>query len=399
MNGQGIQALDERYIAHTYARAPFVIERGEGLMVYDSEGKGYLDFVSGIAVNALGYGDPDVLQAIQDQASRLIHISNLYCTAPQALLGEKLVGASGFADKVYLCNSGAEAVEAAIKFSRKFAVQAGQPQRTEFLAFDNGFHGRTMGALALTPRAHYQDPFRPLMPGAKFAPFNNLEAAEALLDVNTCACIVEPVQGEGGVNLADGRFLQGLRQICTERGILLVFDEIQCGLGRTGALWAHQPYGVVPDIMTLAKPLGGGLPIGAALLNADVAAVVQPGDHGSTFAANPVICAVAQVVLEKISQPAFLAAVESNGEYLGARLQELKQKFADIVEIRGRGLIWGIECSDDVAPIVSAAYTAGLLTCKAGTNVLRLLPPLVVDRPAIDKAVGIIGECMSRVRG
>jgi len=237
------------------------------------------------------------------------------------------------------------------------------------------------------------------MPGAKFAPFNNLDAADALLDKNTCACIVEPVQGEGGVNLADERFLQGLRQMCTERGILLVFDEIQCGLGRTGTLWAHQAYGVLPDIMTLAKPLGGGLPIGAALLNAAVAAVIEPGDHGSTFAANPVICGIAQVVLDKINQPDFLDAVRTNGEYLGAKLSALQAKYQDITEVRGRGLMWGIEFKYDVASIITAAYAAGLLTLKAGAHVLRLLPPLVVDRPAIDTAVAIIDHVIAETKG
>ncbi len=399
MNGEDILALDERYVLHTYARAPFVVERGQGLYVYDTDGKRYLDFVSGIAVNALGYGDQDVLAALQAQASKLMHISNLYCSAPQALLAQQLVQASGFADKVFLCNSGTEAVEAAIKFSRKYYSRNGAANRTEILAFTDGFHGRTLGALALTPRAHYQDPFRPLMPGAKIAPFNDLDAASKLLDENTCACIVEPLQGEGGVNIADKQFLRGLRSLCSERGILLIFDEVQCGLGRTGTLWAHQPYGVSPDMMTLAKPLGGGLPIGATLVNAQVAAAIQPGDHGSTFAANPVICATAQVVLAKLSQPDFLAHVSAQGRYLEQKLNALQGKFKSIKAVRGRGLIWGVEFDYDISPIIASAYASGLLTCKAGAKVLRLLPPLVVDQQAIDEAAGILDKCLTEADG
>ncbi|MHB9033576.1 MAG: aspartate aminotransferase family protein [Anaerolineae bacterium] len=395
MNGQEILNLDERYVLHTYARAPFVIERGEGLYVYDTSGKPYLDFVSGIAVNALGYGNPDVLNALNTQAAQLMHISNLYCSAPQAQLARQLVESSGFADKVFLCNSGTEAVEAAIKFSRKWAVQNGTANKTEILAFSNGFHGRTLGALAITPRPHYQDPYRPLLPGAKFAQFNDLESAAALLDENTCACIVEPLQGEGGVNLASDAFLVGLRDLCDQRGILLIFDEIQCGLGRTGTLWAHQPSGVHPDIMTLAKPLGGGLPIGATLVSAAVAAAMQPGDHGSTFAANPVVCAVAQVVFSKISQPDFLANVQDQGSYLEAKLKQLQAKYPQIQTVRGKGLIWGIEFSYDVAPIIDLANAKGLLTCKAGTQVLRLLPPLVINHAASDQAVAILDQCVA----
>lgn len=399
MNRDDIRALDERYVLHTYARAPFVIERGEGLYVYDTDGKAYLDFVSGIAVNALGYGDPKVLEAMQMQASQLLHISNLYGSAPQVYLAQMLVQASGFADKVYFCNSGAEAVEAAIKFSRKTSLVAGQAQRAEILAFTDAFHGRTMGALALTPRAHYQDPFRPLMPGAKFAPFNGLVAADALLDENTCACIVEPLQGEGGVNLAEVSFLQGLRRLCTERGILLIFDEIQCGLGRTGTLWAHEPSGISPDIMVLAKPLGGGLPIGVTLVNQRVGEAIEPGDHGSTFAANPVICAIAQVVLGRINQPAFLEQVRNTGDYLKCGLESLKIKYSHIIDVRGRGLIWGIELDLDVGPLVQGCYEQGLLTVKAGAKVLRLIPPLVIDQAAVDKAVAILDQVMAEVFG
>jgi acetylornithine/N-succinyldiaminopimelate aminotransferase len=395
MNADEIRAWDQQYVLHTYARANLVLERGEGVRVYDTDGKAYLDFVSGIAVNALGYGDPDVLRAIAEQAARLTHVSNLYHTIPQVQLAKMLVEKS-FADKVYFCNSGAESVEAAIKFSRKWARKTHGPDRTEFLAFSDAFHGRTMGALALTPRAHYQDPFRPLMPGAKIGTYNDLASAEALLDDKTCACIVEPIQGEGGVNIATPEFLRGLRRLCDSRGALLIFDEVQCGLGRTGTLWAHEPYGVTPDLMTLAKPLGGGLPIGATLMTQAVADAMEPGDHGSTFAANPVICAAAQVVVSKISDPQFLDHVRWAGTYLQEDLMELQHRHDCIQEIRGRGLIWGIATNLDVTPVMQACFESGLLTCKAGNQVLRLLPPLVIDRAEIDETVAILDKAFAQ---
>jgi len=288
-------------------------------------------------------------------------------------------------------------VEAAIKFARKWAKKVHGPECTEILAFSDAFHGRTMGALALTPRPHYQDPFRPLMPGAKFATFNDLASAEALLDEKTCACIVEPIQGEGGVNIATNEFLQGLRRLCDQRGILLIFDEVQCGLGRTGTLWAHEPYGVTPDLMTLAKPLGGGLPIGATLMTQAVADAIEAGDHGSTFAANPVICAAAQVVVRKISDPQFLEHVRWVGSYLHEDLMELQSKYACIREIRGRGLIWGIATTMDVTPVMQACFDAGLLTCKAGPQVLRLLPPLIIERSDVDQAIAILDRAFAQV--
>ena len=389
MDTEQIKALDDQYVLHTYGRAPFVLERGEGVRVYDTEGKAYLDFVSGIAVNALGHGDPDVTAAIVEQAGRLVHVSNLYHTIPQAQLAQMLVEAS-FADKVYFCNSGGESVEAAIKFSRKYAKTVHGEDKIDFVSFSGAFHGRTMGALALTPRPHYQDSFRPLMPGAKLATFNDLASAEAAIDGKTCACIVEPVQGEGGIIPSEPGFLEGLREICDRNGALLIFDEVQCGLGRTGTLWAHQQYDVTPDIMTLAKPLGGGLPIGATLVTQRVADVMAPGDHASTFAANPVICAAAKVVFTKISDPAFLEHVRWAGSYLQEALGDLQEKHESIVGIRGRGLIWGIVANAAVAPVVGACYDAGLLTISAGSDVLRLVPPLVVEKADLDAAVEII---------
>jgi len=398
MNADEVKALESRYVLQTYARAPFVLERGEGVRLYDTEGRSYLDFGSGIAVNALGYGDKDVLAAISEQMQRLMHISNLYYSEPQVRLAQALVESS-FADKVYFCNSGTEAVEAAIKFARKCAKDTGCSERIEFVAFSGAFHGRTMGSLALTPRSHYQDPYRPLMPGAQFATFNDLASAEALVSSSTCAVIVEPVQGEGGIHPADPAFLRGLRALCDRSGALLIFDEVQCGLGRTGHLWAHQPYGVTPDIMTLAKPLGGGLPMGATLVTQRVADVLGPGDHGSTFAANPVICAAAQVVVGKVSDDGFLQRVRESGQYLGKRLGDLQETRDDIVAIRGRGLMWGIELTREVAAVLSACQERGLLTLSAVPNVLRLLPPLTVQRPDLDEGVSIIEEALSVAAG
>jgi len=398
MKAEEIKALDEQYVVHTYARAPFVLERGEGVRVYDTEGKAYLDCVSGIAVNALGYGDPDVLKAIAEQSARLVHVSNLYHTIPQAQLASMLVEAS-FADKVFFCNSGTESVEAAIKFARKWAkTTSDRPDKAELLAFSDAFHGRTMGSLAITPRPHYQDPFRPLMPGARFATYNDLSSAKELMNEKTCACIVEPLQGEGGVNIADAGFLRGLRELCDQNDALLIFDEVQCGLGRTGTLWAHGPSGVAPDIMTLAKPLGAGLPIGATLMTQAVADTIAPGDHGSTFAANPVVCAAAQVVFSKISNPDFLAHVAWAGSYLEESLLDLQPKYDCIKEIRGRGLIWAIQTDIDVGPLVEACQEDGLLTLKAGPQVLRLLPPLVVQKADLDEAVAIVDGAFAQMQ-
>ncbi|MHB1293536.1 MAG: aspartate aminotransferase family protein [Anaerolineae bacterium] len=394
-DGEQIKAWNDQYVLHTYARAPFVLERGEGAYVYDTEGKRYLDFVSGIAVNALGYGDPEVTRAITEQLGRLVHVSNLYYTIPQAQLAKMLVEAS-FADKVFFCNSGTEAAEAALKFARKWARLHFGEGKTEVLAFEGAFHGRTMGALSVTPRASYQDPFRPLVPGAKFGAFNDLASADALLDAHTCACIVEPVQGEGGVNAADPAFLGGLRRLCDERGILLIFDEVQCGLGRCGTLWAHELSGVTPDLMTLAKPLGGGLPIGATLMTQNVADAMQPGDHGSTFAANPVVCAAAQAVFARVSQPEFLAGVRAEGQHLGDCLRAMQAKYPAIREVRGLGMIWGVAMDRDVSEIVLGCYDEGLLTCKAGAQVLRLLPPLTTGNAEIEKAAAILDRVFAR---
>ena len=383
-----------RYVLNTYARAPFVLARGEGMYLYDEDGNAYLDFTSGISVNALGHADPEIAAAVSQQIQQLSHVCNLYHSAPHADLAEALCARS-FADKVYFCNSGAEAVEAAIKFARKYARTIHGPGKTGIVAFGGAFHGRTAGALALTAREKYQAPFRPLMPGVSFAPFDDLAAAEKLIGPETCAVFVEPVQGEGGIHPASAEFLAGLRAACDRYGALLVFDEIQCGMGRTGRLWGYEHSGVTPDMMTLAKALGGGLPIGATLLTDRVAEVMAPGDHGSTFAGGPVICRAAEIVLRRVSDPAMLEHVRAMGALLMDGLRGLNQPH--IVEIRGLGLMIGVEFDREVAPLIAAGHAHGLLMINAGPNVLRLLPPLIVEENHIAQFLSTLETILAEV--
>ena len=386
--------LEQDYLVQTYKRPPFVLSHGEGVYLYDTTGKKYLDTVAGIAVNALGYADPDVTAAIQGAAGGLIHISNLYHTAPHAELAAALVEKS-FADRVFFSNSGAEANEGAIKFARKVAYNKGLgEQKTEIVCFSHAFHGRTIGTVSLTPKEKYQKPFKPLLQNVIVSEFNDVAAAQAVIGPQTAAVIVEPVQGEGGIHAATPEFLQALRDLCDQHEAILIFDEIQCGVGRTGTLWAHEFSGVTPDIMTLAKPLAGGLPIGAILVKQAIADAMEPGDHGSTFAGGPLVTTVAKVVLDKVSQPDFIAQVNEVGEYLMERLAEINSPL--IKEIRGRGLMVGMELHVDVSPLVSKGYEHGLLMVNAGENVLRFVPPLVIEKQHVDELVDkltlILGE-------
>ena len=382
---QRIIDLEQTHVVQSYVRPPFVLARGEGVTLYDTEGNAYLDFVAGIAVNSLGYGDPELTGAIEQAlSSGVIHVSNLYHTAPHAELAALLCEKS-FADRVFFCNSGTEANEGALKFARKVAYARGQTDKTEIVTFTNAFHGRTIGALAVTPKEKFQKPFAPLMPGAVLAEFNNIDSAKAAIGPRTAAVIVEPVQGEGGVYPATEEFLKALRDLCDTHQAVLIFDEIQCGIGRTGTLWAYEQYGVTPDIMTLAKPLAGGLPIGAVLCTEAVASVIQPGDHGSTFAGGLVVTSAARVVLERVSQPEFLAQVREVSDYLMERLAELNSPL--IKAVRGCGLMVGIELTVPAVPLVRAGFQQGLLTVNAGDNVLRLVPPLVMQKQHIDTLI------------
>ena len=374
---------DQLYSVPVAGRPDFVLARGEGVTLYDTDGKAYTDWVAGIAVNALGYGDKELMEAVGKQMTTgLIHVSGLYHTQALVELAE-LLCANSFAEKVYFCNSGAEAIEGALKFARKLAYVNEQPNKTKVVSFTEGFHGRTMGALAITPKEKYQVPFKPMVPGAAVAEFNNIESAAEVIDGETVAVIAEPIQGEGGINLATAEFLQALRQFCDEHGATLIFDEIQCGLGRTGELWAHSFAGVSPDIMTLAKPLAGGLPIGAILATDEVAAAMSPGDHGSTFSGGAVVMRAAEVVVKRILGPGFMEHVKDVGEYLQERLSEINSPH--ITDVRGRGLMAGIEL--DVAPagIVQAGYEQGLLLVSSGTNVIRFVPPLIVEKQHVDE--------------
>jgi acetylornithine/N-succinyldiaminopimelate aminotransferase len=390
--------LEQQYVLQTYRRPPFVIERGEGVMLYDTEGRTYLDLVAGIAVNALGYGDSEALAVLTAQADKLIHVSNLYHTAPQAQLAQMLCQAS-FAQRVFFCNSGSEAADGALKFARKWARTNFDSNKIGVVAFEHSFHGRTFGALSATSKEKYRAPFEPLVPGVTFAPFNDVDAASLVINDQTCAVIVEPVQGEGGIHPADPAFLQALRELCDAHNALLIFDEVQCGLGRTGTLWAHEPAEVSPDMMTLAKPLGGGLPIGAVLLTQNVADVIKPGDHGSTFAAGSLVTAVAQVVFRRLCEPAFLAAVQEKGKYLGQGLRSLQAKHDTLVEIRGRGLMWGLDLNVEAVEVIGRGYKEGIIMASAGPNTLRLVPPLVIEKEQLDQALEKLDLIFSQLEG
>ncbi len=404
MTADDVIANDQRYILQTYQRPNFVIERGEGCYLFDTDGRRYLDCVAGIAVNALGYGDPQVAQAIAAAATGLIHTSNLYYTRPSGDLAKLLVEHS-FADRVFFSNSGAESVEGALKFGRKYAREhrpssgsgRGRESKTTIVAFSGSFHGRSMGAVAVTHRDKYREPFMPVMPGVRFAPFNDVAAANAAITDDVCAVIVEPVQGEGGLSTATPEFLRGLRARCNAVGALLIIDEIQCGLGRTGTLWAYEPYGVTPDIMTIAKPLGGGLPIGAILMTQAVADAIHVGEHGTTFGGGPFVASVAKVVVERIADPQFLAHVREVGDYLDEALHDFASNHPQVLELRGRGLMRGLRIDGSAGALREVAHDAGLLVATAGDDVVRLLPPLIIERQHVDEAIEKLGRAMSSI--
>jgi acetylornithine/N-succinyldiaminopimelate aminotransferase len=387
--------LERRYLVQAYARAPFVLAGGEGVWVWDTEGNRYLDLVAGIAVNALGHAHPDVVAAIRQAADQPLHYSNLYVNAPMVQLAARLVDVTPFANRVHFQNSGTEANEAAIKFARKWARTHFGEGKTDIVALTGAFHGRTIGSLALTPRAKYQDPFRPLMPGVRIAEFNDLESVAAVMDDGVCAVFVEPIQGEGGIHPASNEFLLGLRELTHAHQALLVLDEVQCGVGRTGTFWAHEAYGILPDILCAAKPLAAGLPIGAVLVNERVAAAIHPGDHGTTFAGGPFITAVADAVVRRISDPTFLQHVRETGAYFKERLEELNSPH--ILEVRGRGLMLGVQLDIPAAEVIQAGYRQGLLLLNAGPDVLRLLPPLIIGKAEVDIAVERLAAVLAAV--
>ncbi len=375
-------------ILGTYKRAPMELVRGEGVYLYDTEGTRYLDFVSGIAVNALGYGDPGLRAALHAAADGLIHTSNLYRTAAGAELAEKLVTRS-FASKVFFCNSGGEANEGALKFARRWARTQGE-NKHRIVALRGAFHGRLFGTLAATDRTAYQLPFQPLAGGISIVERNLNDVATALDAETGAAVIVEPVQGEGGVRVLDSGFLRELRALTRERNAALIFDEIQCGLGRTGTLFAYEQTGVVPDILTLAKPMAGGLPMGAVLMTSEVASAIKPGDHGTTFGGGPFVASVASYVVDRLSDPALLAHVRDTGAWFGAQLQDIAQRTGRIRGIRGVGFMWGLDVMGTAAHVVSEALAAGLLTCTAGEYTVRLLPPLIATQDELAEGLAVL---------
>jgi predicted acetylornithine/succinylornithine family transaminase len=378
-----------------YKQPSTVFVGGEGSYLISEEGKRFLDFTAGIAVNALGYGDPELTAAIRAALDTgLIHTSNLYRTRPGAELAAWLVEHS-FADRVFFSNSGAEANEGAFKFARRWALEHGDTEKHEIVAFRHSFHGRTFGALAATDRPGYQEPFRPLMPGVRFCEPGDVAGFDALTSAErTAAVIIEPIQAEGGVHPVPVEFLAHVREVCDRVGALLIFDEVQVGLGRTGVLWAHEATGVTPDIMTVAKPIAGGLPMGAILLTERVAEAIRPGDHATTFGGGPLVASAALAVCRKVGDPGFLAEVRRKGELIAGELAALALQRDDIVAIRGSGLIWGIETKGDAGPAVAAAFEAGLLLVSAGPKVIRVLPPLVIRDEELRAGLAILAEVL-----
>jgi acetylornithine/N-succinyldiaminopimelate aminotransferase len=389
-------ATGNRLLLSNYGRQPVVMSRGLGCVLFDVEGRRYLDMSSGIAVCVIGHGDVGLAQALYNQATRLHHTSNLYFIETQIRLAEVL-SRRGFPGRFFFCNSGTEANEAALKIARRYQIAIkGQPQRTEFVACDGSFHGRTMGALSVTGQPKYRQNFGPLVPGVKFIPFANLEAARAAIDDKTCALIIEPVQAEGGINLPPPGYLQELRKLCTERGVLLIFDEVQTGVGRTGTFYAFEKEGAVPDVITLAKGLAGGVPMGAMIASDEVGRAFEPGTHASTFGGNPLASAAALYLQAAIDDRKLLARCQEMGAHLGSALLRLSERRRPKARgARGRGLLQGLVLDGDAAPVVAKARERGLLVTVAGGNVVRFAPALVVTREEIDEAVAILDSVLA----
>ena len=371
-----------------YKRAPIDVVGGEGVYLIGADGSRYLDFVSGIAVNALGYSDPGLRRVLHEAADGLVHVSNLYATKPGERLAAALA-AKSFADRVFFCNSGAEANEGAFKFARRWARTRGDAKH-EIIALRGAFHGRLFGTLAATDRPSYRAPFRPLAPGITIVERDIDDLANALNPETAAGVILEPVQGEGGVRVLDTGFVREVRALTRERDTALIFDEIQCGLGRTGRLFAYEHFGVTPDILTLAKPIAGGLPMGAVLLTEPIASTIKAGDHGTTFGGGPFVTSVANYVLERVSDPAMLRHVAENGAWFGRQLGEIATRTGRIRAIRGLGYMWGIDVMGTAAHVVSEALEAGLLVCSAGEYTVRLLPPLVATRDELARGLSVL---------
>jgi acetylornithine/N-succinyldiaminopimelate aminotransferase len=400
LTGNQITEMGKKYLMQNYAQLPLVIARGEGVRVWDDQGKCYLDFVGGIAVNSVGHCHPRVVTAIRQQSEQLIHCSNLYWFEPPVVLARELTALSGL-DRVFFCNSGAEANEAAIKLARKYASEQCNKENPEIIAFTKSFHGRTLGTLAATGQEKFSRGFTPLPEGFRHVPFNDVVELKKAVGSQTAAIMVEPLQGEGGVYPASQEMMETLLELRDEQGILLIFDEVQCGLGRTGKAFAYEHYGVRPDILTLAKALGGGLPIGATLAREGVAQLFQPGTHGTTFGGNPVACAAARAVLQVLEDEGLVEQAAETGNYMKTSLEALQKKYPFIKEVRGMGLLLGMELDRPGQEMVALCQEQGLLINCTAERVLRFMPPLITSREEVDEAMGILDDalCVFQERG
>ena len=396
MSNREVRQLTDGYVMQTYARFPIALVRGKGARVWDADGKEYLDFVAGIAVNSLGHCHPAVAQAVSEQVNTLVHVSNLYHIEPQARLAKALCDHS-FADRVFFCNSGAEANEAAIKLARRYGSEQARG-RNEVITALNSFHGRTLATLTATGQEKIRLGYDPLPAGFRQIPFNDLEAAEAAVDRRTAAILVEPIQGEGGVVAPDPSYVRGLRRLCDDRGLLLMFDEVQVGMGRTGRLFAYEHFGVEPDVMTLAKALGGGLPLGAMLARERVAESFPPGSHASTFGGNPLVCRAGLAVLETLLEDGLVERCEAMGSLLREGLEGLAGRFAFVREVRGKGLILGMEMELDCSTVIRECMREGLLVASAGANVLRMVPPLTIGEEDVAEALSVLERVLAGLR-
>lgn len=387
MNKEAYIDRAERDLVHTYNRFSLVIDHGEGVHLYDTDGREYLDFAAGIAVCALGYSNKCYQNALKEQVEKILHTSNLYYNVPTVEAAKKALAASEM-DRIFFTNSGTEAIEGAIKAAKKYAYTRDGHAGHEIIAMKHSFHGRSIGALSVTGNPHYQEPFEPLLPGVKFADFNDLDSVKALVTDKTCAIIMETVQGEGGIYPAEPEFLTGVRRLCDEKDILLILDEIQCGMGRTGKMFAWQHYGVKPDIMTCAKALGGGVPVGAFFLTARVAEKsLAPGDHGTTYGGNPFVGAAVSAVFDQFRELGILEHVNRVAPYLEHKLDALVEQYDFLTARRGMGLMQGLECTLPVGTVAANALKQGLVVITAGTNVIRLVPPLVISEADVDEMI------------
>ena len=381
---------------NTYNPFPIVIEKGEGVKVYDTKGNEYIDFVAGIAVTSLGYKNEKMINELKQQLDKLLHCSNLYWNEP-AIKAAKLLVKNSELDRVFFCNSGAEAIEGSLKLARKYAKKKMMSNKNEIITMKNSFHGRTYGAVTATGQLKYQKGLDPLLPGVKYAEFNNIKSLIEAIDNNTCAVLLEPIQGEGGIRPAHKEYLKQVREICDMNDLVLIFDEVQCGMGRTGEVFAYQLYDVKPDIVALAKGLGSGVPIGAVIANEKVASGFNPGDHASTFGGNPLVCTAAKVVLEEISKDGFLDNVKTQGKYLTKKLNELKDKYEFVIDVRGHGLMLGMEMNIPAKDIISKCMNKGLLLVGSGERIIRFVPPLIVQKEDIDTAIKILDSVLEGV--